>query len=196
MVDFQSRDTRRGIDDAEDDETAEPDPTAETTAHVEETAGFAVVSVAREPSIEDDPVGDAAVTAIESAGEQVATQEAISPSYDGVQRTVGSLADREDVAVVVTVGGTGIEPDDVTVDAIDQLLDKDLPGFGELFRMAGYEDVGAAVIGTRAMAGVFEGVPVFCLPGEVDAVRRGMQDLVLEQAIQLARLARTDGDEA
>lgn len=194
MVDFQSRDTRRGFDDAEDDDAAEPDPTTETPAHDEQTAGFAVVSVARDPSIEDDPAGDAAVTAIESAGEQVATREAIGPSYDGVQRTVGSLADRQDVAVVVTVGGTGIEPDDVTVDAIDPLLDKGLPGFGELFRMAGAEDVGAAVIGTRAMAGVFEGVPVFCLPGEADAVQRGMQDLVLDQAIQLASLARSEGD--
>lgn len=194
MVDFQSRDTRRGFDDPEDDDPVEP--TAQTAGHDDRTAGFAVVSVASEPSIETDPAGDAAVAAIESAEKQVATREAIGPSYDGVQRTVGSLADRQDVAVVVTVGGTGIEPDDVTVDAIGPLLEKDLPGFGELFRMAGFEDVGAAVIGTRAMAGVFEGVPVFCLPGEADAVQRAMQELVLDQALQLAVLARSDGDQS
>lgn len=203
MVDFQSRDTRRGPADADEGETDEdagaPSGDGSATAAADESApeaetGYAVVSVAREPTIDDDPAGEAAVAAIEAAGERVVQREAIRPEYDGVQSVVGSLADRRDVAAMVTVGATGVEPHDVTVDAVEPLLEKRLPGFGELFRAREEVEVGTAVIGTRATAGLIEGVPVFCLPGVPEGARRGVRDLVVAEAGRLAGLADADGD--
>ncbi|ESS05412.1 MAG: molybdopterin biosynthesis enzyme [uncultured archaeon A07HB70] len=80
-------------------------------------------------------------------------------------------------------------PDDVTVEAVEGLFDKRLPGFGELFRRRSYDEVGTRVVGTRATAGVVDGVPVFCLPGSANAAQLGA-DLVVAEAPHLAGLAR------
>ena len=83
-------------------------------------------------------------------------------------------------------------PDDVTIEAVEPLLDKRLPGFGELFRTLSYEEIGTKVVGTRAVAGVADGVPVFCLPGSENAARLGTGDIVIEEAPHLAGLADRD----
>jgi molybdenum cofactor biosynthesis protein B len=85
-----------------------------------------------------------------------------------------------------------VTPDDVTVEAVDPLLDKRLPGFGELFRRLSYDEIGTRVIGTRAVAGTADGVPVFCLPGSENAARLGAEELIVPEAPHLAGLARRD----
>lgn len=112
--------------------------------------------------MDDDAAGDAVVDAIETAGESVSTREHLSRSYDSVQATLGTLVNRNDVDAVVTVGGTGVEPDDVTVDAATARFDKHLPGFGELFRVLSQETLGTATVRTRTTAGIIDGAPVFC----------------------------------
>ncbi len=189
MVDFQSRDRRTdddsGVTSGDDEETDSEEATS-TDEPVEEygpdTLPFAVVTVTSDRTMAEDTTGDIVVDAIETAGEAVATRDLVSPSYDGVQRTLGGLVDRADVEAVVTVGGTGVEPDDVTVDAADDLFEKELPGFGELFRVLSHEQEGTATIRTRTTAGIVDGVPVFCLPGDTVAARRGVEQLVLEEA--------------
>jgi molybdenum cofactor biosynthesis protein B len=113
----------------------------------------------------------------------------VADDLDGIQRTVLALTGRDDVDVVVTTGGTGVTPDDVTVEAVTPLFDKDLPGFGELFRILSYEEVGTRALGSRATAGVSEGVPVFCLPGSENAVRLAMEELVAAEMAHLVELA-------
>jgi molybdenum cofactor biosynthesis protein B len=108
---------------------------------------------------------------------------------------VERLVRRNDTDIVVTTGGTGITPDDVTVEATRPLFDKTLPGFGELFRGLSYEEIGTRVVGTRAVAGVAEGVPVFCLPGSENAARLGSEEIIVEQAPHLAGLARRGEDD-
>lgn len=220
MVDFQSRDTKRGIDDAADDSTEESgtDSTDEAETPSEETATagdstaadstegtrqsetvaedydqdavtYAVVTVAADRTLSADPTGDAIVDAITHTDDAVVTRELLEPSYDGVQSALGSLTDRGDVDAVVTVGGTGVEPSDVTVDAAEDLFDKHLPGFGELFRVLSHEQDGTAIVRTRATAGVVDDVPVFCLPGDPTAARRGVEQIVLEEAEPLVQQA-------
>jgi len=99
---------------------------------------------------------------------------------------------RDDVDVVVTTGGTGVTPDDVTIEAVEPLFDKRLPGFGELFRTLSYDGIGTKVVGTRATAGIAEGVPVFCLPGSENAARLGTEEIVVAEASHLAGLARRE----
>jgi len=216
MVDFQSRDTKRGLDDEEDDETdvagtdaggtAEDSdgnagmgtdaetPTPATEAGDEQAGvSYALVTVAAGRTFSEDETGEAVADAIESTGGTVVTRELVTPSYDGIQTAVARLVDREDVEALVTVGGTGVEPTDVTVDAVEDLLDRVLPGFGELFRALAHDQVGTAVVRTRAMAGLIDQVPVFCLPGTPSATRLGLEEIVLDEAGDIVtRASETD----
>lgn len=157
--------------------------------HDVQTLGAAVVTVSSSRSLDDDPAGDAIVDAFEAEGHEVVTRELVRDDYDGVQGAVNNLVNRDDVDVVVTTGGTGVTPDDVTVEAVAPLLEKDLPGFGELFRRLSYEEIGTKVVATRASAGVADGVPVFCLPGSESAARLGSQEVIVPEAGHLAGLA-------
>ena len=162
--------------------------------HDRHDLGFAVVTVSSSRVTEEDTSGEAIIEAIEDAGHTVSTRELINDDFDSVQSTVDRLAGREDTDCVVTTGGTGVTPDDVTVEAVEPLLDKRLPGFGELFRTLSREEIGTKVVGTRAMAGITDGAPVFCLPGSENAVRLGTEAIVVEEAPHLAGLARRDED--
>ena len=153
------------------------------------------MTVSSSRTVADDPSGDAIVAAVEDAGHEVPIREIVTDDYDGVQGTVDTMVDREDVDAVVTTGGTGVTPDDVTVDAVSPLLDKRLPGFGELFRRLSYDEIGTRVVGTRAVAGASEGVLVFCLPGSENAARLGIEEVILPEVGHLAGLATRDDDE-
>ncbi|MDW8212602.1 MAG: molybdenum cofactor biosynthesis protein B [Roseiflexaceae bacterium] len=87
--------------------------------------------------------------------------------------------------VIVTSGGTGIARRDSTFEAIDALLEKRMPGFGEIFRMLSYQDIGPAAMLSRATAGVFQRSLIFCLPGSPAAVRLGMEKLILPELAHL-----------
>jgi molybdenum cofactor biosynthesis protein B len=154
-----------------------------------ETVGYAVVTVSSSRTLDDDPAGDAVAAAVRDADDEVVHRELIADGFDGVQSTVDTLVGRADVDCVVTTGGTGVTPDDVTVEAVAGLLDTELPGFGELFRQLSREEVGTRVIATRATAGVADGVPVFCLPGSENAARLGAEEIVVGEAPHLAGLA-------
>jgi len=220
MVDFQERDTSRGIDDSESDDDAAADGTddaanTEGAENVEETPGAtiksdddghdhhshdietvraAVVTVSSTRTREDDAAGDAIADALRDDGDEVTTREIIRDGYDNVQSAVDALVGREDVDIVVTTGGTGVTPDDVTVDAVEPLFEKELPGFGELFRRLSFEDIGTKVVGSRATAGIAGGVPVFCLPGSEAAARLGTEEIITEQAGHLAGLTARGGE--
>ncbi len=224
MVDFQSRDTRRRSDDDSDEEeeteetaageaaTEQTEPTADQsggdevdengagTGDIEaeeylDTFSYAVVTVAADRTIEEDTVGNTVVDAVEGTGDAVATRELLAPEYDGVQQSLGTLVDRRDVDAIVTLGGEGVRPEDVVVDAASDLFDKELPGFGELFRVYSHDHEGTAVVRTRATAGIIDDIPVFCLPDDSVAARRGIEQIVAAEAPEIASLAATD-DEA
>lgn len=164
--------------------------------HDLDTLGASIVTVSSSRSLDDDPAGDAIVAAFEAEDHEVVHRELVGDTFDGVQGTVKRLVGREDTDVVVTTGGTGVTPDDVTVEATRTLFDKTLPGFGELFRDLSYEEIGTKVVGTRAVAGVTDGVPVFCLPGSENAARLGTEEIIVTEAPHLAGLARRDEDDA
>jgi len=202
MVDFQSRDTGRGTD-AEDDETDSGTADAESVdhedhgthghdhhAHDKHDLGVAVVTVSSSRTRESDPSGDAIQSAVEEAGHEVVSRDVIRDDHDGVQNAIDALAGRSDVDCVVTTGGTGVTPDDVTIEAVTPLFDKELPGFGELFRRLSYDDIGTKVVGTRATAGIAGDTAVFCLPGSEDAAQLGVEEIIVEEAPHLAGLAR------
>ncbi|MFC6733507.1 MULTISPECIES: molybdenum cofactor biosynthesis protein B [unclassified Haladaptatus] len=160
--------------------------------HDVETVGVAIVTVSTTRSLDDDPAGDAIAEAFEGAGHTVATRELIDDNFDGIQQTVDRLVGRDDVNVVVTTGGTGVTPDDVTIEAISPLMEKELPGFGELFRRLSFDEIGTRVVGTRAAAGIADGVPVFALPGSENAACLGANEVIVPEVGHLAGLAKRD----
>jgi molybdenum cofactor biosynthesis protein B len=164
--------------------------------HDVETVRYAVVTVSSSRSLDDDPAGDAIEAGVEANGGEVTVRNLVPDDYDKVQAEVHNLVGRDDVDAVVTTGGTGVTPDDVTVEATEPLFEKTLPGFGELFRRLSYDEIGTKVVGTRAVAGVADGVPVFCLPGSENAARLGAEEILVHEAGHLVGLAqRDDGDD-
>ena len=91
---------------------------------------------------------------------------------------IGKIAD---IDVVIFNGGRGIAPRDTTYDTIEKLLEKVLPGFGELFRWLSYQEIGSRAIASRTVAGVYQGKLIFSLPGSSNAVRLGMEKLILPE---------------
>jgi molybdenum cofactor biosynthesis protein B len=163
-------------------------------AHDIESLAAAILTVSSSRTLEDDPAGDAIVTAFESAGHEVAVRDVVVDDFDSLQSTVDRLVDREDIDVVVTTGGTGVTPDDVTIEAVRDLFGKELPGFGELFRRRSEDEIGTRVVGTRATAGIVQGVPVFCLPGSENAARLGSEEIIVPEAPHLTGLAMRHED--
>jgi len=157
--------------------------------HDVETLGAGIVTVSSSRTLDDDPAGDAIAAAFESEGHAVTTRELVPDDYDRVQATLRNVARRGDVDTVVSTGGTGVTPDDVTVEAADPLFEKTLPGFGELFRRLSYDEIGTRVVGTRAVAGIVEGTPVFCLPGSESAALLGAEEVIVPEAGHLSGLA-------
>lgn len=192
MVDFQSRDTSRG---REEPDTDEPEPETDEHghdhhAHDRESVGVGILTVSSSRTLDSDPSGDAIRDGLEAAGHEVVTRELVGDDGDRIQAIANQLIDREDVEVLVTTGGTGVTPDDVTVEAVGPLLDKHLPGFGELFRRKSAAEIGSKVIATRATAGVADGVPVFILPGSESAVTLAVEEIIRPQIGHLAGLAQ------
>jgi molybdenum cofactor biosynthesis protein B len=99
---------------------------------------------------------------------------------------LSALLARGDVGAVILTGGTGVAPRDVTPEAVEPLLDRVVPGFGELFRALSYEQIGSAALLSRALAGLASGRVVFVLPGSRGAVELAMEKLVLPELGHLA----------
>ena len=149
----------------------------------------AILTVSTSRTLDEDPAGDAIAAAFEAADHAIAAREVVADDVDALQSTVDRLTDRNDVDVVVTTGGTGVTPDDVTIEAVSARFDKELPGFGELFRRRSEDEIGTRVVGTRATAGIVGGVPTFCLPGSENAARLGSEELIVPEAPHLTGLA-------
>ncbi|ELZ86277.1 MogA/MoaB family molybdenum cofactor biosynthesis protein [Haloferax volcanii] len=154
----------------------------------------AVLTISSTRDVDDDPAGDAIAELLHEAGHSVSVRRVVDDDYDEIQTAVARMADRGDVDVTVTTGGTGVTPDDRTVEAATQLFEKTLPGFGELFRRLSYDDIGTKVVGTRATAGVVDGMPTFCLPGSENAARLGTAEIIVPEAPHLTGLARRDAE--
>lgn len=164
-------------------------------AEDERSLGVGVVTIATSRSLATDAAGEAVVTALKTAGHEIATREHIGSDHDRVQSIVSRTIDRDDVDLVVTAGATSVEPSDVTIEAVEPLLDKKLTAFSDLFTKLAYDAIGSRAVASRTAAGVTDGVPVFSLPGNEDATRLALEEIILPEADHLVALAREAPDE-
>lgn len=159
-------------------------------AHDADTVGIGIVTVSTSRTLDDDPAGNAIADACETAGHEIVSRRHAPDDPDAIEDAVVELLDEGTVDVVVTTGGTGLTPDDVTVETLRPLFDRQIPGFGELFRWLSYEEVGPMAMASRAAAGVVDDALVFCLPGSENAARTGAEQLLAPAVGHLLGLVR------
>ena len=135
-----------------------------------------------------DTSGDAIVSLLEAGGHEVAGRRIVKDDPDAVRQVVLSQQATSDA--IITTGGTGITSRDSTYEAIVALLEKRLDGFGELFRMLSFAEIGAAAMLTRACAGTIGRTAIFALPGSEHAVRLGITKLILPELGHVVRELR------
>ena len=136
-----------------------------------------------------DASGRAVADLLTAAGHQVVGRSIVKDDPALVTSTIVGQIATPGVQVVICTGGTGISSRDSTYEAVDALLDKRLEGFGELFRMLSYEQIGAAAMMSRATAGLAAGRIVVALPGSEGAVRLAMEKLLLPELGHLVQQA-------
>jgi len=144
---------------------------------------------AASPDGAEDLSGKAMKDLLEAAGNTVSFYRLVADEknaiHDAVFAALGSSAD-----IVVTSGGTGLAPKDLTIESVAPLFEKEIPGFGELFRYKSLEEIGTSVILTRAAAGVIKGKAVFCLPGSPNAVKLALSKIIIPEAGHIVRHVR------
>jgi len=155
-----------------------------------ERVRFGVLTISDTRTPGSDPGGDLLVESIEGAGHRVARRGLVRDEAVEIQRAVRELADDEGVDLVLTTGGTGISPRDVTYDALREVLDSEIPGFGELFRWLSHREIGSATMLSRAIGGLLDGKVVLALPGSPKALRLAMEEIVLAEAGHLVSQSR------
>jgi len=148
-----------------------------------------VLTVSDTRTEDTDTSGRAIADLLSAAGHIVADRAIVKDDLDHVRRALREQLAHPDAQVIIITGGTGITSQDSTYEAIDGLLHKRLDGFGELFRMLSYEQIGAAAMMSRACAGLASGRIVVSLPGSEAAVRLAMERLIIPELGHLVQQA-------
>jgi molybdopterin adenylyltransferase len=149
-----------------------------------------IVTISDTRTEDTDTGGRAIADQLTAAGHHVAGRTLVKDDADLVRSTVERQLAAPDVDVIITTGGTGITSRDSAYEAISGLLHKRLDGFGELFRMLSFEQIGAAAMMSRACAGLAAGRIVISLPGSEAAVRLAMERLILPELGHMVEQAR------
>jgi molybdenum cofactor biosynthesis protein B len=140
-----------------------------------------VITVSDTRTRETDTSGQLIVSMLERAGHRVSAYHIIKDEPDQIRPLLSTLLAGDAVEAVIVNGGTGVSRRDVTYDAIEGMLEKRLPGFGELFRMLSFQEIGSAALLSRATAGTAAGKVIFSLPGSRGAVQLAMEKLILPE---------------
>ncbi len=138
----------------------------------------------------DDPSGDLIAQTLKQNGHDVVYRTIVPDQEVLIKQSVNEALESKKVDAVITCGGTGISPTDVTIETVKPILDKELTGFGEALRKLSYEQIGSAAVLTRAVAGVSNGKAVFCIPGSPQAVSLALEKLILLEAGHIIKHAR------
>jgi molybdenum cofactor biosynthesis protein B len=145
-----------------------------------------VVTVSDSRTPETDSGGATVAELLQRDGHPVVSRAIVPDDPEAIAGALREAVARNEVRAVIFTGGTGVAPRDVTPDTLEPLLDRVVPGFGELFRMRSYQEIGSAALLSRALAGLLDGRVVFALPGSRGAVTLAMEDLVLPELGHLA----------
>ncbi len=153
--------------------------------HHRKSAGLivrcAVITLSDTRNEAADTSGKAIRDLLVGGGNSITHYQIIKDEPAKLESLLRNLFDREEVDAIITNGGTGISRRDATIAVVEKLLDQPLPGFGELFRMLSWEQVGSGAMLSRAIGGIAKGKLIFALPGSSKAVELGMTKLILPE---------------
>ena len=156
----------------------------------------AVLTISDTRTPETDTGGSAIVELMQEAGHNVSRREIVRDDAPRIEVVLQELLAEAGVDAVITTGGTGISARDTTYEVANRLIDKKLDGFGELFRMLSYEEIGAAAMLSRAVAGAAGLKFLACLPGSTNAVRLAMERLLVPEMPHVVFELRKHREEA
>lgn len=139
---------------------------------------IAVLTVSDMRDRASDRSGDTLAARVEAAGHRLVAREILRDEADAIEAQLRRWIADPDVDVVISTGGTGITGRDVTPEAFARVLEKEIAGFGELFRMLSYAKIGTSTMQSRAIGGVADGTYLFALPGSTGAVKDGWDDIL------------------
>ncbi|MCB2064239.1 MAG: molybdenum cofactor biosynthesis protein B [Novosphingobium sp.] len=142
---------------------------------------IAVLTVSDTRGPDDDTSGDILVERIKAAGHRLAGRAIEKDDANRIASRLNNWIDDGAIDAIVTTGGTGLTGRDVTPEALDRVKDKEIPGFGEIFRLISYRTIGTSTVQSRAMAVVARGTYIFALPGSNGAVKDGWDGILAEQ---------------
>lgn len=154
-------------------------------AYAPESVTAAVLTVSDSRTPDTDSSGQLISDLLQEAGHKVAERVIVPDEPEQIRKAVLRAIAAPEVDVALITGGTGVSPRDGTVETVEPLLHKVLPGFGELFRVLSFEEVGAASMLSRALGGTAGRTAIFVMPGSSGAVRTALQRLVLPELCHL-----------
>lgn len=166
------------------------DAVSEHRASAPTSLDLAVLTISDTRTVETDTSGALIVELAEAAGHRVVERVIVPDEPDRMRPVLESWRDRGDLHAALLTGGTGISPRDQTFETVSALLTKPLPGYGELFRMLSFQEIGAAAMLSRAAGGLMGELVVLGMPGSRAAVRLAMERLILPELPHLVREAR------
>jgi len=153
--------------------------------NAEETAflpvNIAILTVSDTRTLVDDRSGDTLVARLQDAGHVLADRSIIKDEIPLIADQLNAWIDNVDIDAVIATGGTGLTGRDVTPEAFAQVWEKEIPGFGELFRWLSYEKIKTSTVQSRACAGVARGTYLFSLPGSPGACKDGWDGILKDQ---------------
>lgn len=142
---------------------------------------IAVLTVSDTRTLDDDRSGDTLVQRLTAAGHELADRVIVKDDVDAIEAHIRRWVADEMVDVVLSTGGTGVTGRDTTPEAFHAVFDKEIPGFGELFRWLSYQNIGTSTIQSRATAGVAGGTYLFALPGSTGACKDAWDGILSTQ---------------
>jgi molybdenum cofactor biosynthesis protein B len=143
--------------------------------------GIAVLTVSDTRTAADDTSGDLLCERVKSAGHRLVARAIVKDDVHAIASRIRNWLDDRQIDAIITTGGTGLTGRDVTPEALDAIKDRDIPGFGELFRMVSFQTIGTSTLQSRACAVIARGKYVFALPGSNGAVKDGWDLILAEQ---------------
>ena len=161
--------------------------THEHKKHAPRTVPIAIITVSTTRALADDASGQWISRTAATAGHQIVYHQVIPDDADIIASTVQSVIRNEQPQVILISGGTGITPQDVTIEAITPLFAKVLTGFGPLFAQLSFKEIGSAAYLSRATAGVIEDTVVFCMPGSINACKLACRELIFPELGHLVK---------
>lgn len=156
------------------------------SAKIDETRPFvpvsiAVLTVSDTRTLEEDKSGNVLVERLQAAGHRLADRDIVKDDFDIIVARLRAWIADTDVDVVIATGGTGVTGRDVSPEAFQSVYEKEIAGFGEVFRMLSYEKIGTSTIQSRATAGVAGGTYLFAVPGSPGACRDAWDGILASQ---------------